>query len=163
MTKELLSDVARCADDFARRLKCLQIATVDSSGLPLASYTPFYRDKDGVFYILVSDLSAHTANLLAGKVNILIIEDESECRQMYARTRLNFPCSVLSVNRTSKQFTKLINHLHSRHGEVITTISALTDFHLLQLTPDQGLFVRGFGQAYTINPTLTIVTPITPI
>ena len=162
MTKELLADVAHCADDLVCRQKSLQMATVDSAGLPLASYAPFYRDKGGAFYILVSDLSAHTANLSSGKVNILVIEDESECRQIYARTRINFPCSVSSIQTGTKQYNELIDHLHNRHGDVIATISALADFHLLQLSPDQGVFVRGFGQAYTVNPTLTTAVPITP-
>jgi putative heme iron utilization protein len=162
MTKELLSDVARSAHDFIRRQKSLQIATVNSTGLPLASYAPFYRDKDGYFYILVSDLSTHTANLLNGKANILILEDESECRQIYARTRLNFPCSVFTIERQSKQYYELINHLHNCHGDIISTISALSDFHLLQLIPDEGVYVRGFGQAYTIDSTLTTVVPIIP-
>ena len=160
MTKERLSDIARSAHDFLSRQKSLQIATVDGAGGPLASYAPFYRDKDGNFYILVSDLSAHTANLLTGKADILIIENESECRQVYARTRMNFPCSVFEIQRQSKQYDELINHLHNCHGEVISTLSVLSDFHLLQLTPDQGVFVRGFGQAYKIDPLLSAVNPI---
>ena len=162
MTKELLSDIARSAHEFIGRQKSLQLATVTSKGLPLASYAPFYRDEDGSFYILVSDLSAHTANLLTGKADILIIENESESRQIYARTRLNFPCSVFDIVRRSQQYNELINQLHNCHGEIISTLSALSDFHLLRLIPDEGMFIRGFGQAYTIDPLLTTVVPITP-
>ena len=162
MTKELLSNIAELAENFVANRKSMHVATVDITGFPLASYTPFYRDASSHFHILVSDLSSHTKNLLAGKANILLIEDESECKQIYARTRLNFPCTVLHEKRGTEQYAKIIKHLHHRHGEVISTISELADFRLLKLTPSQGVFVRGFGQAYTIDPMLTTVVPIMP-
>ena len=162
MTQEQLQDIAQSASDFVSASLSLQLATVNQAGEPLASYAPFYRDQSGNFYILVSSLSGHTANLNNGQANILIIEDEHQCQQIYARTRLNFSCDVRSVPRQADHYDALIQSLHQRHGEIISTISNLADFQLFQLTPRQGLFIRGFGQAYHISPELSEVEPVMP-
>ena len=44
--------------------------------------------------------------------------------------------------------------LGERHGEIVDTLRRLADFQLFRLTPDGGVFVMGFGQAYAIDAQL---------
>jgi len=41
--------------------------------------------------------------------------------------------------------------LKDRFGEIIDGLSQLQDFVLFNLKPEQGLFVKGFGQAYQVS------------
>ena len=36
-------------------------------------------------------------------------------------------------------------------GELMQTLRMLTDFQLIRLKPNSGLFVKGFGKAYEIS------------
>lgn len=42
----------------------------------------------------------------------------------------------------------IINQMQKRFGPIVGMIRGLGDFRLIQLEPDQGLFVKGFGQAF---------------
>jgi putative heme iron utilization protein len=162
VTKEHLSDIADAAKSITNRVLSLQLATTDERSMPHCSYAPFYRNALGNYYIFVSTLSAHTANLDRGYASILIIEDEGMCRQIYARTRLSFFCKAEEITRDSAKYTIGVKLLLARHGEVISTLAELSDFKLVELVPSDGIFIRGFGQAYKINPSLTEADPITP-
>lgn len=162
MTKELLTDIAKSAEAFVDNQKSLIIASVNGEGQPLASYAPFYRDADGTFYIFVSTLSAHTANLENGIADILIIEDESASRQIYARNRVNFSCTSRLVEPEKPEHANGLDGLELRHGEILSTLKELADFRLYALQPVTGTFVRGFGQAYTIDAVMASATPIVP-
>ncbi|KOO12305.1 HugZ protein, partial [Vibrio xuii] len=75
---------------FRDSRKTLQLATISAEGIPNATYAPFAFDSQA-YYILVSDIAAHGRNLKTNRnVSILMIEDESECKQIYARKRLTF-------------------------------------------------------------------------
>ncbi|MEB3313462.1 MAG: pyridoxamine 5'-phosphate oxidase family protein [Cyanobacteriota bacterium] len=72
------------------QLKSLMLATVNPDGSPQASYAPYLMDADRQFYIFVSGLSAHTANLLrTGQASVLLIQDEGQSPQVFARQRLS--------------------------------------------------------------------------
>lgn len=162
MNKEPPLDIADEAKNITGRVLSLQLATADERGMPLCSYAPFYRNALGNYYIFVSTLSAHTANLDRGYASILIIEDERMCCQIYARPRLSFFCKAEEITRHSPTYTIGVKLLLSRHGEIISTLAELSDFKLFELVPSDGIFIHGFGQAYKINPTLTETEPITP-
>ena len=160
MTKQLLNEIANEALEFVFTRRSLELSTVNTAGEPLASYAPFYRDNSGVFYIFVSTLSTHTANLANGLASILIVEDEQDSRQIYARVRLCFKCNTERVLPEIGEFREVLGKLKDKHGDVIDTLSSLSDFRLYKLNPLSGRYVKGFGQAYEINPELTRVIPI---
>ena len=153
------------AETRARELvdkgRSLSLGTVNEDGEPLASYAPFWRDPEGSFYILVSDLSAHTANLGRGKANILIIEDEGLSQEIYARERLNFACTCREIARDAQTFSIAVSALGDRHGDIVEMLCSLSDFRLFQLTPQHGVLVLEFGKAYEINALLEISHHIT--
>jgi putative heme iron utilization protein len=160
MTKQLLTEIAEEALDFVSGQRSLQLSTVNLQGEPLASYAPFYRAGAGNYYILVSTLANHTENLQNGVASILVIADEQKSPQIFARVRLGFQCRPREVLREDSEFNDFIEKLKTRHGNVIDTLAALSDFKLYELTPVSGRYVKGFGQAYTVNAQLTQAIPV---
>lgn len=136
---------------FKQQRKTLQLATIDASGQPNASYAPFALADDG-FYILVSDLARHGHNLKASaNVSVMLLEDETEAKTVFARKRLTFDVIAEAVPRGSTAFAKGVAVLSARFGEMSDNLAALTDFNLYKLAPQKGLYVKGFGQAFSLT------------
>lgn len=137
--------------EFRQQCQTLQLATVDEAGQPNVSYAPFVM-HDKAYYILISQIARHARNLLAQpKVSLMLVEDEAQAKSIFARKRLTFDASVQMVARDTEQWQQVIVLLTERFGEIVTGLSNLEDFVLFQLTPQQGLFVKGFGQAFQVS------------
>lgn len=138
-------------DEFRRQQQTVQMATISSDGFPHVSYTPFVYLPDG-YYILVSDIAKHGQNLKSNnQVSIMMIEDEQSAKSIYARKRLTFDTTVHPIPRDSSQWSTAIEALHQRFGDIVSNLSMLGDFHLYQLVPDSGRFVKGFGKAFDVS------------
>ncbi|WOT05901.1 heme utilization protein HutZ [Shewanella youngdeokensis] len=136
---------------FKQTRSTLQLATQDALGIPNASYAPFALADDG-FYILVSQLARHGTNLNASnQLSVMLLEDESEAKSIFARKRLTFDATAERVERDTQAFTKGVLALSLRFGDMIDNLASLTDFHLFKLNPHQGLYVKGFGQAFSLT------------
>ena len=132
--------------------RSLQLATLTKGGEPDASYAPFVRDEDGNFYIFVSELTRHTRNLLAHpRHSVLLVEPEAESQQIFARKRVTFDCIAEVVSREDPDWKARLAAFEARFGAVIDMLSSLNDFVLFRLVPQRGRFVKGFGQAFTID------------
>ena len=137
--------------EFKAGKKTLQLATVDVNGKPNVSYAPFVSTEDS-YYVLISDIARHTQNVLANpSVSLMLIEDESTAKMIYARTRLTFDANAVVVERETKQWLKVIDLMKERLGDTVNGLSQLADFKLIHLQPEQGLFVKGFGKAYQVS------------
>ncbi len=122
---------------------------------PLASYAPFIEDE-ACFYLFLSGLASHSVNLInhhndQTKISILLIEDEQDARNIFARKRLNYSCQVSIWPRDHPQWQEKVDKLQARFGKTIELLSSLGDFNLYCLIPDEGHYVRGFGQAYELK------------
>ncbi|MDY6940304.1 MAG: pyridoxamine 5'-phosphate oxidase family protein [Cyanobacteriota bacterium] len=138
---------------FPDRFESLMLSTVSADGIPNASYAPFVRDERKNFYIYVSGLSTHTQNLHAtSRASILLIDDESETSQIFARRRLTFDCSATLLDRDRQSWTQIADEFADRFGEIVGVLRGLADFRIFQLTPSGGRFAIGFGAAYQIDP-----------
>ncbi|WP_017221230.1 heme utilization protein HutZ [Moritella dasanensis] len=136
--------------EFKQQCKTLQMATL-SSGMPHVSYAPFTYNKAG-FYILVSDVAQHGQNLKHSQnVSIMLIEDESNSKQLYTRRRLTFDTTAKLIAKNSTIGQQAILDLSQRFGDIIDNLAGLKDFNLYQLTPEKGRFVKGFGKAFDIS------------
>jgi len=136
--------------EFKQQCKTLQMATL-TDGMPHVSYAPFTYNKDG-FYILVSDIAQHGQNLKRSKnVSIMLIEDESNSKQLYARRRLTFDTTAKLIEKSSSVGQQAIADLSLRFGDIIDNLANLKDFNLYQLTPEKGRFVKGFGKAFDLS------------
>lgn len=81
----------------------LVLATVTEQGKAESSYAPYVKDDKGVFYIFVSELATHTKNMLTNhQVSILFIQPESESKNLFARERVVFDCSISEVQRQNE-------------------------------------------------------------
>lgn len=128
----------------------LMLATVDGQGIPESSTTPFIRSETGSYYIYVSQLARHTRNLMENqRASIMLVEDESCCRQFFARKRIQYQCQVETGDDTNRE--EILVAFARRYGKVMELLSTLPDFQLIRLKPLKGQFVQGFGQAYALG------------
>jgi hypothetical protein len=134
-------------------VKSLMLSTVNEDGTPHASYAPYVMDDAYQLYILTSGLSSHTQNLLrTGQASALIIEDEGEAGQVFARQRLTYDCRVSRVERQTPLWETMAQQFEVRFGEIIAMLRQLEDFQMFCLSPQSGRFVMGFGAAYEVDP-----------
>ena len=137
--------------EFRQERRTLQLATVDENGRPNVSYAPYVQNQDG-YFVLISGIARHARNLQVNpSVSIMMIEDEGSSKQLFARKRLTFDAIASVVQRDSEQWNLVIAQMQARFGEIIDGLSQLQDFVLFNLKAEQGLFVKGFGQAYQVS------------
>ncbi len=137
--------------EFRQERRTLQLATVDQDGRPNVSYAPFVQNQEG-YFVLISDVARHARNLKANpQVSLMMIEDEESSKQLYARKRLTFDAQASVVERETELWTQVIGQMQERFGEIIDGLSQLQDFSLFNLKAENGLFVKGFGQAYQVS------------
>jgi len=130
----------------------LILSTVTEQGKPESSYAPYVRDKQGVFYIYVSELASHTQNMLkTATASILFIQPEKACKNLFARERVVFDCSVSEVQKQDECYYKQMLIMKGELGETVELLQSLPDFHLLALTPINGKYIAGFGKAFSID------------
>jgi putative heme iron utilization protein len=147
------SDVQSAYVDFPTQVQSLMLSTVTPTGQPQASYTPFVMGRDRTFYIFVSGLSSHTQNLQkTPQAGILLIEDEAQAQQIFARRRLMYDCDVTLIERHEPAWATLADQFKQRFGNLVDMLRQLPDFQIFQLVPTGGRFVVGFGAAYEVNP-----------
>ena len=140
-----------CAS-LIEEMRSLQLSTVGEDGAPHCGYTPYLYRAPCSFYIFVSQLAAHTRNLLANKTcAIMIIADEHSSSEIFARTRANYLCETKRIAPDSPDYTLVLDDYQQRHGKTAGLLRQLPDFVLFQLHPMSGQFVMGFGQAYTLT------------
>lgn len=147
------------------RVRSLQLATVDAEGRPRVSYAPFLQlDNDACFYIFISQLSGHTRDLLNNRrTSVMLIEDETEASQLFARNRASYECSVDIIEYDQDDYDGLLDAMTERFGSIIEMLRSLPDFVLFRLRPESGRFVMGFGQAFDLGgEQMRILTPVKP-
>jgi putative heme iron utilization protein len=152
-TKKELEDFSRACHELIASQQTLILSTASANCVPDISYAPFVRDHAGVFYIYVSELASHTANLLNNpQASLMFIRPESESTNLFARERAVFSCRVKEITRDNDDcYTIRLNALQDKFGEVVSLLRSLSDFHLFALNPENGRYVAGFGRAFTIN------------
>jgi len=137
--------------EFREERQTLVLSTLSADGFPHISYAPFVRLADG-YYILISEIAEHTQNLLANpNLSFMLLEDEQNAKQIFARHRLTYKANAEVIARESESWAQAIPALEARFGEIITNLSGLSDFRLFRIEPQTGRYVRGFGKAYTVN------------
>src|SRR5690606_12857916 len=136
--------------------KSVILATLNEDGTPASSYAPFVQ-LDGGFQVLVSFMAKHTRNLRDRKrVSVMVIEDESAVKQIYARDRLTMDCQAVLVEKDSECFYRIVKALDVKHGNIVQMLSELDDVVLFDLHAMSGSYVNGFGSAYSVNADLTV-------
>lgn len=138
--------------DLLTSHQSIVLATVNEDGSPLASYAPYAVDSAKNFYIFVSTLAHHTSNLLrSDQASLMVIADESETQQIFARERLTFACHVEELSRDTSDWEHAAQLYGARFGDMFKLIRGFKDFRMFRLVPKDGSLVVGFGQAYAIH------------
>ena len=133
--------------------QCISVilATTDAGGDAQASYAP-YAFLHGCYYIFISALAAHTQHILSNpNVGMLILDDESSARTVYARARLSYESHASSIERNSTECQNALTALRERAGSTMDVLSQLGDFVMVRLAPHKGSLVLGFGKAYALD------------
>ena len=87
---------ADCRKLIASKMTLL-LSTASTESVPEISYAPYVQDRAGDFYIYVSELAAHTANLITNRqASILFIHPESESANLFARERAVLTAALVS-------------------------------------------------------------------
>ncbi|MGC6406998.1 heme utilization protein HutZ [Bisgaard Taxon 45] len=137
--------------ELKTKCKTIMLATVGEDGNPNVSYAPF-AINNGEYQVFISTIARHARNLQAvPKVSLMLIEDESQSRQIFARRRLSFDAVSRVVERETEEWRSGVEALKARHGSLMDELSRMKDFHLFSFKPSQGLFVKGFGQAFQVS------------
>lgn len=85
--------------ELKAQCKTVMLATVGEDGNPNVSYAPF-AINNGEYQVFISTIARHARNLQeVPKVSLMLIEDESQSRQIFARRRLSFDAVARVVER----------------------------------------------------------------
>ncbi len=152
----LLEEISQLRQQQKTLILASQSEDATQQLLPLASYAPYIEDAAGNFYLLLSGLAGHSVNLQQhhdkhSLLSILLIEDEQNSRNIFARKRLSYFCTVTIYSREHVLWPEKIAQLQAKFGKTIEVLASLGDFKLYCLTPQDGNYVRGFGQAYDLR------------
>ncbi|WGS84298.1 pyridoxamine 5'-phosphate oxidase family protein [Methylomonas sp. UP202] len=146
-----LNQVRAACQALPQSFDSVLMATVSAAGEPEASYAAYVR-HDGDYYIYVSELSAHTRNLLDnGKVCLLFVEDETKAAHLFARQRVTYHCAAAEIDRDTASFEYLMSLFEEKFGAFIRQLRKMQDFHLFRIRPQRGSFVQGFAKAFAIE------------
>jgi len=135
--------------DFVESRKTLVISSIDENGDPFVSYAPFVK-KDGKLYIYISRISDHYRYVEDNKrIYVMLIADEAQSQNTFARERARWACSTANIgNEGHDEVFALFNE--SFGGKLMDMLRGL-DFSLFELTPIEGRYVVGFGQAFDVD------------
>lgn len=151
MSKLSLNEIHNEFHAFIDDKDSVILGTINEDKTPEASYAPVLRVNHR-FYIYVSELSKHTENLKSTlKASLLFIEDETTCKQLFARQRATLKAKAKLIERNSDLWEVILDSFEEKFGPMIPMLRPLEDFHLFEFTSDEASYVRGFAQAYRLN------------
>ena len=127
--------------------KSLMISSLSKENQSEISYAPFIM-KDNNLYIYISKTASHYQNLIDNSnCSVMVIEDESTCKTIFARQRVSFSCeaSILKEN-----VEVVFEEFENVHGSQMMMVLKNLDFDIFKLDIKKGRLVKGFGQAFDI-------------
>jgi heme iron utilization protein len=138
--------------DFIAKFQSAVIGTNDENGFPFSSYAPVVYDEHR-YYIFISDIARHAANLRREKrASLFFIEDESASSNIFARKRVSLQCEAEIISRDDARFKAVMQRFKTRFDpELLGSLEQMQDFNLHLLKPVAGEAVFGFGEAYTLG------------
>lgn len=157
MNEQKNNRVKKAIDKLHDSVLTIVLSTLNSNGEPETSYSPYAFDGEN-YFVLTSDLAPHSQNMKQNsKISFILIEDETNAKYLYDRTRLSYHAETQIVNKESEEFKQVIDILKDRAGKMVDLLVTFPDFNLFKITPSHGRLILGFGEAYLIdNQTKTI-------
>ena len=122
--------------------------TIGKENYPfLSKVLPMYKNKN--LYILISDLSEHTKNIiLNNKVSFYFSSKETNKTKLNnPRLTLNGTISKLKINKDDIEYQSLLKSYHEiDKGSKMWGM--FSDFNFYLFKPYRALYIEGFGKAY---------------
>lgn len=137
-------------DDFLLQFDGLMLSTVSAESVPEASYAPFVR-LDGRWYIFVSLLARHTKNLQANPSASILLVESLPSVEAFARRRLSLQMQCRFVSRETSVWQQVMSIFTASFGDVVSVLTSLPDFNLVEMSPVSGQFIAGFAKAYQLS------------
>lgn len=131
------------------------LAVLDG-GAPAVSLVPYVTARSPLrFYVLVSELSPHTAALRGdARCGWMIHEPPraGDPRSNHALTRLMLRATARFMARSEAREAGVEASYRAKYP-IAETLLGLADFHFVELSPVAGSasFVQGFGRAYAAS------------
>lgn len=145
------TNLQQACDALIASQQSLLLATRGANGDAELSYAPFVCDERH-FYIFISELAKHTQNLRSHPhASVMLIEPESEAKNIFARQRLTLNCLACEVPVSDARYASQLQALQRKFGGIVELLQGLPDFYLMSLAPCQGLYVAGFGKAIAVD------------
>ena len=138
-------------ESFIATRQSLVLATHDVQGECEVGVAPFVP-VGGAFAVLLSGLAPHTRHLeREPRAQMMLLEDEAETRQPYARLRMTVSCDATRLSREDARSDAIFALMQARFGSIVPLLRGLNDFHVFILAPRHGRFIAGFGKAYRLE------------
>ena len=124
------------------------LGTIDKNGFPFISkIIPMF--KNNTLYILISDLSEHTQNIiLNNKVSFyFLLKEVNVTKSNNPRLTMTGIVKKLSFDKDNKEFIKLLNS-YQEFEKGSKMWGVFSDFNFYEFSPLRALYIEGFGKAY---------------
>lgn len=134
---------------FLEGRKTVAISSTDAWGDPFISYAPFVK-KDGKLYIYISRIADHYSCIEhSGCIQVMMLADEAESANLFGRERARFKCNPKNVG--NEGYEEIFALFEQAHSPTMIGVLRGLDFSLFELTPWEGRYVVGFGQAFNVD------------
>lgn len=144
--------LARARQDLQQLLHSkatLILGTLDETGAPDSGLTPFLY-RDGLFYVYLSQLARHTAQLQRDpRVSLLIHGGDDSTPNPFTDKRFSAQAEASPVGA---DVDPILDAMSAKLGQTLQLLRGLPDFSLYALRPRRGRLVVGFGAAFEVDP-----------
>lgn len=135
-------------DKLIANQKTVMISSIDKNNNPAISYAPFVMIDEKI-YIYISKAANHYYNLIENeKCAVMLIEDESKSKTIFARERVSFNCLAKKIENVDEAIFDKFNEVQD---EKMISMFRKMDFDVFELSIIDGRLVKGFGQAFDIK------------
>lgn len=150
-----IEQVQILADQYHQSFQSVVLATLTTEKEPYTSYATFLK-WNGKFYMLISKIAKHYANLVENPIaSLIMVEDESAVENIFFRRRLSY---LVDVELEVKD-AKIKEEFISRFGKFAEKLFTM-NYILVESTIKNGTFIIGPGQAYCIDKKGAVISPM---
>lgn len=146
----------RMLNHFHESFKSIILSTITPDSAPYASYAPMIKWESN-YYFIISKIAQHYSNLSHNPIaSILMIEDESQAKNVFFRKRLSYLVDVemgIDSSDVKNEFIKVF-------GDIVHTLFKM-DFVIVKCQIRNGNIIVGPGQAFMIDENQIIIDQLT--
>ncbi len=143
-------EAVKLAKTLLRAARYGALAVLDAGGWPLASRVATATDTDGSPVLLVSDLAAHTAAMVAHPACSLLLGEPGKGDPL-AHARVTIRCRAEKIGRDAPDYARL-RRRYLNHNPKGALYVDLGGFDFFRLGVESVSLNGGFGAAFALTP-----------